>query len=108
MMLLPAIPADSMALLATNDILLTRITRYHMASEPLPLAAVMANPVITSIEGTNIVATLDENGSVLLNGVAVVTQPDIIASNGVIHVLDTVLASDILGSLFSNPGNLDP
>lgn len=100
-----ALPTSVLAELAVNQALLTRIVRYHAATEFSPAAALLVDPVVTTIEGTDLVATVSPNGTVLINGVAVVVQADIVAGNGVIHVIDAVLVPDLSNSSFFGPAS---
>lgn len=71
-----------------NKAQLIQILTYHVVG-----AAVLAKDVkagdVKTVEGSNLVITT-KNG-VTLNGNAKVTATDIKASNGVIHVIDTVV-----------------
>ena len=71
-----------------NKAQLVQILTYHVVG-----AAVLAKDVkagdVKTVEGSNLVITT-KNG-VTLNGNAKVTATDIKASNGVIHVIDTVV-----------------
>jgi uncharacterized surface protein with fasciclin (FAS1) repeats len=78
-------------LLASED--LTNILLYHVVD-----GAVLANDVIaiapadvpTLLDGQAVaVAVVD--GNVVVNEVATVTQPDVTAGNGVVHIIDAVL-----------------
>ena len=83
---------------------LTRILQYHVVGERLTSAALVdqaATPgestSLTSFEGSPLILDAGEdgvfiNGNPLLNAAGTqVTQADIITSNGVIHIIDTVL-----------------
>ena len=82
------IPAEDLNALLKDKEALTKILTYHVVS-----GKVMASDVVTlksapSVEGQSIAITTD-------NGVMVddanVIKTDIVASNGVIHVIDTVI-----------------
>jgi uncharacterized surface protein with fasciclin (FAS1) repeats len=64
-----------------------KILTYHVVSGTVLAADVAAGDVPT-VEGQNITITTDMG--VKVNG-ATVTKTDIIASNGVIHVIDAVI-----------------
>lgn len=83
---LPAGVLDAL-LLPENKDLLVQILTYHAVSGTVMAADVMAGEVAT-VEGQNI--TIATDGGVTVNGAAVL-QTDIVASNGVIHVIDAVL-----------------
>jgi uncharacterized surface protein with fasciclin (FAS1) repeats len=77
------------ALLDSPD-LLTSILSYHIS--PQIIASVDANQISTipTLEGTEIQLSVDGN-MMVLNGGARVTQGDILASNGIIHIIDALL-----------------
>ena len=83
---LPAGLVDKL-LLPENKDLLVKILTYHVVSGTVLAADVTAGEVPT-VEGQNITITTDMG--VQVNG-ATVTATDIIASNGVIHVIDAVI-----------------
>jgi uncharacterized surface protein with fasciclin (FAS1) repeats len=84
---LPAGLVDKL-LLPENKDLLVQILTYHVVSGAVMAADVTAGDV-PSVEGQNITVTTNDNG-VQVNGANVVTA-DIVASNGVIHVIDAVI-----------------
>lgn len=84
-----------------NKATLVKILTYHVVSGNLDAAAVVAaiksgngKAVLTTVSGNKLTATL-EKGKVKLTdekgGVSYVTTADLKASNGVIHVIDTVV-----------------
>ncbi|MGB3298893.1 MAG: fasciclin domain-containing protein [Phormidesmis sp.] len=75
-------------LLPDNKEVLTQILTYHVVAGNVPSSEVETGAV-PSVEGEDLDITADA-GSVTVNG-ASVTQPDVMASNGVIHVIDQVL-----------------
>lgn len=81
--------ADLQALLADKDAL-TKVLTYHVVSGNVPSSDVVGMTSATSVEGSAItIAVVD--GKVVLNGSSTVTNTDIAASNGVIHVIDAVI-----------------
>lgn len=81
--------ADLEALLADKDAL-TKVLTYHVVAGNVPASDVTGMTEATTVEGSNIaIAVVD--GNVMLNGATTVTATDIAASNGVIHVIDSVL-----------------
>lgn len=78
--------ADLEALLADRE-RLTAVLTYHVVPGKVMAADVAAGEVAT-VQGSNI--TITTEGGVRVND-ANVTQTDIMATNGVIHVIDTVI-----------------
>jgi transforming growth factor-beta-induced protein len=79
--------------LLASDIL-TDILLYHVAEGALASGDVVAadgDSITTLLAGNFVAVEVTEDGAVILNGVVTVTQTDITASNGVIHVIDDVL-----------------
>lgn len=80
---------------------LVKLLTYHVVSGNLKASDVLAaikagkgKTVVKTIQGENLIASL-ENGKVILTdskgGKATVTTTDLEASNGVVHVIDSVL-----------------
>jgi uncharacterized surface protein with fasciclin (FAS1) repeats len=85
---LPAGTLDSL-LKPENKAKLQAVLTYHVVAGKVMAAEVAKKTSARTIEGTD-VAIAVRNGSVHVNDATVVT-PDIGASNGVIHVIDTVM-----------------
>lgn len=83
---LPAGLVDKL-LLPENKEVLVKILTYHVVSGAVMAADVAAGEV-PSVEGQNITVTTE--GGVMVNNANVVAT-DIVASNGVIHVIDAVI-----------------
>lgn len=83
---LPAGLVDKLLMPENKDVLV-KILTYHVVSGAVLAADVTAGEV-PSVEGQNITVTTE--GGVMVNNANVVAT-DIIASNGVIHVIDAVI-----------------
>ena len=82
------IPADDLkAILADKD-LLTSILTYHVVAGKVMAEDVVALDSAKTVEGSSV--TIDTSNGVKVNN-ANVTKTDIKTSNGVIHIIDTVL-----------------
>jgi uncharacterized surface protein with fasciclin (FAS1) repeats len=81
--------ADLDALLADKE-KLTKVLTYHVVAGNVPSSAVTGMTEATTVEGNKIAISVVD-GMVKLNGNTTVTAVDVAASNGVIHVIDTVL-----------------
>ena len=79
------------ALDANGVALLTEVLTYHVLGARVPAASVPAGPnaAVETLNGESVYATRNNNG-VFINGVRV-KQADINATNGVIHVTESVL-----------------
>lgn len=73
-----------------NPELLTDILLYHVVGENLLAEDVLSRNRITTLEGGKIKPTL-HGDTAMINGATIIAT-DIIASNGTIHVIDSVLA----------------
>jgi uncharacterized surface protein with fasciclin (FAS1) repeats len=82
-------PATLTALLADKKKLAAVLT-YHVVSGKVMAAQVVGMTEATSVQGGKI-AIMVMGGKVMLNNSATVTATDIQATNGVIHVIDTVI-----------------
>ncbi len=80
---------DLDALLANKDEL-ARVLKYHVIAGNVPSSQVSTMTEAETLEGGKVGIKVVE-GKVMLNGTTTVTSADITASNGVIHVIDTVL-----------------
>jgi uncharacterized surface protein with fasciclin (FAS1) repeats len=85
---LPAGLVDKL-LLPANKAVLAQILTYHVVAGKVMAADVKPGDVPT-VETSNIAVTI-VGGKVMLNETTTVTATDIAASNGVIHVIDSVL-----------------
>ncbi len=70
---------------------LKEVLLYHVASGKFLAADLIKSGEVTTLQGKKIKVEQKSNGDVILNGIVKVTTADIQASNGVIHVIDTVL-----------------
>ncbi len=68
---------------------LVEILTYHVLTAKVPSGSVPASDAVTTLQGKSLFASKNANG-VFVNGVAVKTA-DVPASNGVIHVISSVL-----------------
>ena len=84
---------------------LTEILTYHVIGSKIMSSGVPTSNAVASLEGTNLYVSNNGNG-VFVNGIMVKT-PDISASNGVIHVISSVIeevpSASIAGLVSDNP-----
>jgi len=85
---LPAGLVDKLLLPANKDVLV-KILTYHVVAGKVMAADVKAGDV-KSVEGSPITVGID-GSTVTLNATTKVTATDVAASNGVIHVIDSVI-----------------
>ena len=85
------IPEDTLnGLLADVDVL-SRILLYHVVPGEILAADVVGLDAATTVQGSDIAISLEDD-TVILNNASIVISTDIMADNGVIHVIDTVLS----------------
>ncbi|MFM9917198.1 MAG: fasciclin domain-containing protein [Rhizobacter sp.] len=83
-----AVPAKTLDTLAKDKALLTSVLTYHVLTGKVMSADVKNGPTPT-VQGAPV--SLYRSGTFVTVEEAVVTTPDIEASNGVIHIVDRVL-----------------
>jgi transforming growth factor-beta-induced protein len=69
---------------------LANVLTYHVLPDSVPAATVVGLTQATTVQGSDITIA-EAEGVVTLNGTSTVTYTDIVTSNGIIHVIDTVL-----------------
>jgi uncharacterized surface protein with fasciclin (FAS1) repeats len=82
------LPAAQLAQLAANRDQLVAVLTYHVVPGKVMAADVKTGPAKT-VQGANL--ALSRAGTFVTVEDALVTQADVAASNGVVHVIDTVL-----------------
>jgi len=85
-----ALPAGTLDSLLADPEALSKILLYHVVSGAVKAADVVNLTSADSKEGSPIKITV-KDGKVYLNDTAEVTATDIMAANGVIHVIDQVI-----------------
>ncbi len=83
------LPEGTIESLLNDKDALTDVLTYHVVPGKIMAADVVTMSNATTVQGQDLAITVDGN-IVQINNASVV-QPDIEASNGVIHVIDTVL-----------------
>jgi uncharacterized surface protein with fasciclin (FAS1) repeats len=72
-----------------NKAKLTAILTYHVVAADLPAAKVVAQKELKTVQGNALSVTAGKDG--VMVGTAKVVATDVVANNGVIHVIDSVL-----------------
>ena len=93
-----ALPQGTVAALLNDLPLLTNILLHHVVGDSVMSGMLSNGQVVTTLLGTDVTVTINTSGVFIDN--AQVTVADIIADNGVVHVIDAVL--------LPNPGCTDP
>lgn len=83
------IPKDQLAALLADKAALTKVLTYHVVSGNVLAADVVKLTKATTVQGSTVKIKTNKQG-VRVNDSNVV-KTDVVASNGVIHVIDTVL-----------------
>jgi transforming growth factor-beta-induced protein len=86
------IPADQLNAIIADKALLTSILTYHVAGKAIPAEKflVRGKGSVKTLNGARVSFEVVD-GNLILNGNVKVIATDIKASNGIIHVIDTVL-----------------
>jgi len=95
-----AAPATYAAVLA-DPALLAKVLTYHVVAGDIKSAQAIAvarqNGTVNALEGESISLSL-KDGKLILNGSATVVTANILATNGVIHIIDTVIVPPSLSA----------
>lgn len=83
------VPASTLSSLAKDKKALRGVLLYHVVAGKVPAAKVVKLESAKTVNGQSVSIRV-RNGTVFVNR-AKVTTPDVMASNGVIHVIDKVL-----------------
>jgi uncharacterized surface protein with fasciclin (FAS1) repeats len=86
------LPKSTLAAVGKDPALLKKVLTYHVVQGKTPAAKVVAldGKSVKTLEGQKVAVSL-RGGKVYLNGSTQVTKTDVMASNGVIHVINRVL-----------------
>lgn len=84
-----AIPKATLTYLLANKTALTQVLTYHVVSGKVLSSDLKNGEKVMTLEGNNLTVKLD-GGGVMVND-AKVTTANVIASNGVVHIIDKVL-----------------
>ena len=95
------IPTATLTTVGNDKALLTKVLTYHVVAGKLDAAAIAAkikagggSAMLTTVDGEPLTATMDGSSVILTDakgGKATVTTADVYQSNGVVHVIDSVL-----------------
>ena len=83
------LPSGTLTALLNDIPQLTDILLHHVVGDSVMSTMLSNNQIVTTLLGTNITVTINTNGVFIDN--AQVTVADLIADNGVVHVIDAVL-----------------
>ncbi len=100
------LPAGTVTALLNNIPQLTDILLHHVVGDSVMSGMLSNNQIVTTLLGTDITVTINTNGVFIDN--AQVTLADLIADNGVVHVIDAVLLptqSSTVYDIVSNSSN---
>ena len=85
-----ALPAGTLDALLADTEALKKVLLYHVVEGKVTSDQVVGLTTATSVEGSPIAISV-KDGTVYLNDSAKVVTVDVMASNGVIHVIDAVI-----------------
>jgi uncharacterized surface protein with fasciclin (FAS1) repeats len=86
------VPAATLESLGNDPALLQQVLLYHVVKGAVPASTVVKlnGKSANTVSGSPVTISV-KNGKVFLNGSTQVTATNVVASNGIIHVIDTVL-----------------
>jgi uncharacterized surface protein with fasciclin (FAS1) repeats len=84
------LPAATLDSLLANPAELRKVLTYHVVAGRVTAADVVKLTEATTVNGAKVQIAV-RDGKVVLNGTSTVATADVMASNGVIHVIDTVI-----------------
>ena len=84
------LPPATLDALLKDPAELAKILTYHVVAGKVDAASVVKLTQATTVNGASIQIAV-RDGKVVLNGSSTVTAADVAATNGIIHVIDTVL-----------------
>jgi uncharacterized surface protein with fasciclin (FAS1) repeats len=95
------VPKATLAAVGADNALLTKVLTYHVVAGKLDAAAIVAKikagggkATLKTVNGEDLTASLADGKVILTDakgGMATVTTADVYQSNGVVHVIDSVL-----------------
>ncbi|MEM7311290.1 MAG: fasciclin domain-containing protein [Planctomycetota bacterium] len=88
------LPAGAVEALVTQPNLLATVLKYHVVQGEFFAADVISLPSAQTLTGEKVKFNVTPTGGVQVNK-ANVTTPDVVATNGVAHVIDRVLIPDL-------------
>ena len=83
------LPAGTVTALLNDIPQLTDILKHHVVSDSVMSSTLTNGQIVTTLLGTDVTVTINANGVLIDN--ALVTAADLVADNGVVHVIDAVL-----------------
>ena len=83
------LPAGTVTALLNDIPQLTDILKHHVVGDSVMSSMLSNGQIVTTLLGTNVTVTINSSGVYIDN--AMVTVADIVADNGVVHVIDAVL-----------------
>ena len=83
------LPSGTLTALLNDIPQLTSILLHHAVNDSVMSTMLTNNQIVTTINGTDVTVTINSGGVYIDN--AMVTFADIIADNGVVHIIDLVL-----------------
>ena len=94
------LPAGTVTALLNDLPQLTDILKHHVVGDSIMSGMLSNNQIVTTLLGTDLTVMINSNGVFIDN--AQVTIADIVAENGVVHVIDAVLlpSSTIVSEIY--------
>ncbi|MDZ7704448.1 MAG: fasciclin domain-containing protein [Trueperaceae bacterium] len=101
-----AISEDQLSSLLEDQNAMIQIVGYHVLPGRFTSEELLSVNTATSLQSGELTFAVDDNGNITVNGANIVSA-DITASNGVVHLIDTVLMPDTMSDGGSDDGGMD-
>ncbi|WAQ97851.1 BGH3-like protein [Mya arenaria] len=101
-----ALPADVTAAVTSDNALLTKVLLYHVLAGSVPSSAASDELLVDTVNGAQARFNIyTHNKKITIQG-CVVSQPDVMCTNGIIHVIDSVMMAptgSLVDYVINNP-----
>jgi transforming growth factor-beta-induced protein len=73
----------------------TAVLKYHVLSGAILSSALLASQTVMTLQGKSVLIKKTSTGIVTLNEISKVVAADVVTSNGIVHIIDTVIPFNV-------------